>query len=54
MYNYIKDTRYLIRDAAIAMGNLGNSDYIKELELEQEHEDEMIREAVHWALKRLK
>lgn len=53
MYNYIKEKRYLIRNAAIAMGNSGNSDYIKDLEIEQEDKDEMIREAVHWALKKL-
>lgn len=53
MYNYIKDKKYFIRNAAIAMGNSGNAEYIKDLELEQSQEDPVIREAVQWALRKL-
>ena len=54
MYNYLKDKRYFIRNAAIAMGNSGNLEFVKDLEMEQEHKDEMIHEAVNWALEKLR
>ena len=54
LYNYIKETRYLQRNAAIAMGNLGDKKFISDLELELENPDEMIREAVEWALNKIK
>lgn len=54
MYNYIKDMRYFRRNAAIAMGNSKDDIYIKDLELAMETEDEMVREAATWALKKMK
>ena len=54
MYIYIKDKRYIIRNAAIAMGNSKNKEYIKDLEAELNNPDELIRESVSWALARLK
>ena len=54
MYIYIKDKRYIIRNAAIAMGNSKNKEYIKDLEAELNNPDELIRESVTWALERLK
>ncbi len=50
MYNYIKDKRYFIRNAAIAMGNSKNMDYVKDLEIALMNPDEMIREYAAWAL----
>lgn len=54
MYNYIRGIRYFRRNAAIAMGNLGNKAFIPELEMELDNPDEMIRDAVEWALKKIK
>jgi epoxyqueuosine reductase len=50
MYNYIKDKRYLMRNAAIAMGNSKDEDYVKDLEIALKNPDEMIREYAVWAL----
>jgi len=53
MYNYIKDVRYFQRNAAIAMANSGNKEYIPELEKELNNPDELIRHHVAWALEKL-
>lgn len=53
MYNYIRGIRYFRRNAAIAMGNLGDAAFLPELEQERENPDEMIREAVAWAIRRI-
>ncbi len=50
MYNYIKDKRYFIRNAAIAMGNSKDEAYVKDLEIALTNPDEMIREYAAWAL----
>lgn len=50
MYNYIKDKRYFMRNAALAMGNSKNEDYVKDLEIAITNPDEMVREYVVWAL----
>lgn len=50
MYNYIKDKRYFIRNAAIAMGNSKDENYVKDLEIALTNPDEMIREYAVWAL----
>lgn len=54
MYNYIKDKRYFQRNAAIAMGNLEDEAFILDLEMELNNPDEMIRDAVEWALQKIK
>ena len=54
MYNYIRGIRYFRRNAAIAMGNIGDPAFIPELEMELDNSDEMIRDAVEWALKKIR
>lgn len=53
LYNYIKDKRYLMRNAAIAMGNSGDEGFIKDLEIALSNPDEMVREYVVWALEKI-
>lgn len=53
MYNYIRDKRYFMRNAAIAMGNSQNEDYIKDLKVARTSPDVMIAEAAVWALSRI-
>lgn len=50
MYNYIKDKRYFMRNAAIAIGNTKDEKYIKDLKIALTNPDEMVREYVVWAL----
>lgn len=50
MYNYIKDKRYLMRNAAIAMGNSKDQAYVRDLKIALNNPDEMIREYAAWAL----
>ena len=50
MYNYIKDKRYFMRNAAIALGNTKDEKYIKDLKIALTNPDEMVREYVVWAL----
>jgi len=50
MYNYINDKRYFIRNAAIAMGNSQDANYVHDLEIALGNPDAMIRESVVWAL----
>ncbi|AFV02237.1 Epoxyqueuosine (oQ) reductase QueG [Dehalobacter sp. DCA] len=50
MYNYIKDKRYFMRNAAVAMGNSKDQKYVKDLEIALVNPDEMIREYSAWAL----
>lgn len=53
MYNYIKDYRYFRRNAAIAMGNSGETNYIPLLKRAADDADPLIRDAALWGLKRL-
>jgi epoxyqueuosine reductase len=50
MYNYIKDKKYLRRNAAIALGNTGNSEHIPVLARAMEDTEEIVREYSAWAL----
>lgn len=50
MYNYIKEKRYFIRNAAIAMGNSGDETYVDDLAAAAVSPDGMIREYATWAL----
>lgn len=54
MYNYVNDPIAFQRNAAIAMGNSLNPDYIEHLEAELDHPDEMMREHVRWAINKIK
>ncbi len=53
MYNYIKDKRYFRRNAAIAIGNVGDSAYIPDLAVAMSDSDEFIRSYASWALGRI-
>lgn len=53
MYNYLPDKRYFQRNAAIAMGNTGNKDYIPALEQAMSSPDDLIRLHSAWALGRI-
>lgn len=50
MYNYIKDKRYFMRNAAIAMGNAKDEAYVGDLAVALANPDEMIRTYAAWAL----
>lgn len=53
MYNYISDIKYFQRNAAIAMGNTGDSRYIPDLIAELDNAEPLVRGHVAWALGRL-
>lgn len=46
--------RGLVRNAAVAMGNSGNADYIPDLERVSQDQDPIIREHAAWALDKLR
>ncbi len=50
LYNYIKDKRYFMRNAAIAIGNSKDEKYLNDLELALSNPDAMVRKYVVWAL----
>ncbi|HZK83874.1 MAG TPA: 4Fe-4S double cluster binding domain-containing protein [Desulfosporosinus sp.] len=50
MYNYIKDRKYFQRNAAIALGNLGDPAFIPELAVAMNDPEELVRGYVAWAL----
>jgi epoxyqueuosine reductase len=53
MYNYIKEPKYFQRNAAVALGNTGNPEYIPSLETEMDNPEEIIRGHSAWALGRI-
>jgi epoxyqueuosine reductase len=53
MYNYIKDKKYFQRNAAIALGNLGDPDHIPALERAMGDPEELVRGYAAWALGRI-
>ncbi len=53
MYNYIKDKKYLRRNAAIALGNTGDSDHVPVLVRALEDPEELVRGYSAWALGRI-
>lgn len=53
MYNYIRGIRYFRRNAAIAMGNLGEEAFLPELAKAKDDPDDMVREAVTWAMQKI-
>ena len=50
MYNYINDKKYFQRNAAIALGNIGNPDDIPALDRAMENPEALVREYAAWAL----
>lgn len=50
MYSYINDKKYLQRNAAIALGNLGDSEFVADLAVAMGDAEELVREYAAWAL----
>lgn len=50
MYHYLKDKKYFQRNAAIAMGNSKNTEYVPHLIKELSNPHEIVRQHVVWAL----
>jgi epoxyqueuosine reductase len=50
MYNYIKDKKYLQRNAAIALGNLGDPVHVPDLARALEDPESLVRGYAAWAL----
>jgi len=53
MYNYIKERKYFQRNAAIALGNLGDPAFIPDLEIAMKDPEELVRGYAAWALGRI-
>ena len=53
MYNYISDKKYFRRNAAIALGNLGDPRYVPDLEQALENPEALVRGYAAWALGRI-
>jgi epoxyqueuosine reductase len=53
MYNYIHKKKYFQRNAAIALGNLGDSTYIPDLAQAMQDTEGMVRGYAAWALGRI-
>lgn len=53
MYNYIKEKKYFQRNAAIAMGNIGDPKYIPDLIKAMNYPEPMVREYAAWALDKM-
>jgi epoxyqueuosine reductase len=50
MYNYIKNKKYFQRNAAIAIGNTGDSAYISDLAQAMQDPEDIVRGYAAWAL----
>jgi epoxyqueuosine reductase len=50
MYNYIKERKYFQRNAAIALGNLGDPEFIPDLGIAMNDHEELVREYSAWGL----
>jgi epoxyqueuosine reductase len=53
MYNYIKERKYFQRNAAIALGNLGDPASIPDLKVAMNDSEELVRGYAAWALGRI-
>lgn len=53
MYNYIKETKYFKRNAAIALGNLGDEAFLSDLAKSMSDPEETVRSHVAWAIGRI-
>lgn len=50
MHNYIKDKKYFQRNAAIALGNLGDPAFVPDLAIAMENSEALVRGYSAWAL----
>jgi len=50
MYNYIKDMKYFQRNAAIALGNLGDPAFVPDLAIAMDDSEDLVRGYAAWAL----
>ena len=50
MYNYIKERKYFQRNAAIALGNLGDPAFVSDLAVAMNDPEELVRGYAAWAL----
>ena len=50
MYNYIRDKKYFQRNAAIALGNMGDPTFIPDLTQAMEDSEQLVRSYAAWAL----
>lgn len=50
MYNYIKEKKYFQRNAAVALGNLGDPAYLPDLAQAMEDPEPLVREYAAWAI----
>jgi len=50
MFNYVKERKYLQRNAAIALGNLGDPAFVPDLAVAMENKEELVRSYAAWAL----
>ncbi len=50
MYNYIKERKYFQRNAAIALGNIGDLSFAADLEIVMGNPEELVRAHAAWAL----
>ena len=50
MYNYISEKKYFQRNAAIALGNMGDPTFIPDLTQAMQDSEEMVRSYAAWAL----
>ena len=53
MYNYIKERKYFRRNAAVALGNLGDPACIPALEIAMRDSEELVRGYAAWSLGRI-
>ena len=53
MYNYIRDKKYFQRNAAIALGNMGDPVFIPDLAQAMQDSEELVRGYAAWALGRI-
>ncbi|MBI2907687.1 MAG: HEAT repeat domain-containing protein [Chloroflexi bacterium] len=53
MYNYIREKKYFQRNAAIALGNMGDPAFVPDLARAMEDPEELVRGYAAWALGRI-
>jgi len=53
MYNYIREKKYFQRNAAIALGNTGDTAYVPDLAQAMEDPEDLVRAYAAWALGRI-
>lgn len=53
LYNYIKEKKYFQRNAAIALGNLGDPAFVPDLKVAMDDPEDLVRGYAAWALGRI-